>query len=402
MTESADASRVVIVGGGIAGVEAALALADFAGKCVEAVVVSPDEEFVLKPMVVREPFGGAEPERHRLEPVLRKAGVAYRRATVVAVRADEKNVRLADGEDLSYDALVVCVGGHPVAPYEGATTFGSTSGRMPVDDLLLQSANHPSKTLAIVVPPQTTWPLPAYELALSFRRRARELGAGAEVRLITPEDHALGIFGLAASAEVTARMRAAGVMVETGVRVEEVDGGLLRTGGAAVDAGAVVALPRIEGPRVPGLPADADGFLRIDEHCRVIDTEGVYAAGDGTSFPLKQGGVATQQADAAAAHIAAGLGAITDPEPFRPVLRGELLTGERSIKMKHALTGGDQGQVSPDYLWWPRTKVSGRYLSAWLTQSEPSADPSPRDMPIEVEASWPHEWHSQPSLGPQD
>jgi sulfide:quinone oxidoreductase len=402
MDEGAGASRVVIVGGGIAGVEAALALADLAGRRVETIVVSPDEEFVLKPMVVRQPFGGEEPARHRLEPVLSKAGVGFRQANVAAVHADEKVVGLADGEELSYDFLIVCVGGHPVAPYESATTFWSSSGRMPVDKLLSQGAGHPSKTLAVVVPPQTTWPLPAYELALLLRRQARELRADAEVRLITPEDHPLGIFGLAASGEVAARMRAAGVAVETGVRMEEVDGQLVRTGGTPLDAGAVIALPRIEGPRVPGLPADDDGFLRTDEHCRVMGVEGVYAAGDGTSFPLKQGGIATQQADAAAAHIAASLGALSDPEPFTPVLRGELLTGGRSIKMKHALTGGDQGEVSPDYLWWPRMKVSGRYLSAWLTQSEPSVDPSPRDVPIEVEASWPHEWHSQPSLGPQD
>ena len=392
----------MIVGGGIAGVEAALALADLAGSHAEAVLVSPEDEFVLKPMVVREPFGGEEAERHRLAPVLSRAGVSYRRAAVEAVQAAEKRVVLTGGDELSYDSLILCVGGRPVSPYESATTFWSDSARMPVDDMLTRSASHPSRTLAVIVPPQTTWPLPAYELALLLRRRARDNGIDAVIRLITPEDHPLAIFGLAASTEVGARMKTAGVEVETGVRVEEDGGRLIRTSGVVVDAGEVISLPRIEGPRVPGLPADDAGFLRIDEHCRVIGTEGVYAAGDGTSFPVKQGGIATQQADAAAAHIAAGVGAITGPEPFRPVLRGELLTGGPSIKMKHSLGGGDQGEVSPDYLWWPRTKVSGRYLSAWLTESEPSPDPAPRDVPIEVEASWPHEWHGQPSLGSID
>jgi sulfide:quinone oxidoreductase len=153
---------------------------------------------------------------------------------------------------------------------------------------------------------------------------------------------------------------------------------------------------------VPGLPCDDAGFIRVDEHCRVIGVDDVYAAGDGTSFPVKQGGIGAQQADAAAEDIAAKLGADVDPQPFRPVLRGKLLTGSDSIKMKHALTGGDRGEVSPDFLWWPRTKVTGRYISAWLAHTSPVADLEPREMPIEVEASWPHEWHGAPLLGPPD
>ena len=53
----------------------------------------------------------------------------------------------------------------------------------------------------------------------------------------------------------------------------------------------------------------------------------MFAAGDATTFPIKQGGLATQQADAAASTIAHALGANVEPMPFAPVLRGLLLTG---------------------------------------------------------------------------
>jgi len=66
----------------------------------------------------------------------------------------------------------------------------------------------------------------------------------------------------------------------------------------------VVALPQLEGPRLPGLPADGLGFIQIDEHARVVGLDDVYAAGDATDFPIKQGGIATQQADAAVEMIA--------------------------------------------------------------------------------------------------
>ena len=88
-----------------------------------------------------------------------------------------------------------------------------------------------------------------------------------------------------------------------------------------------LAAPRSRGAGSPACPADDDGFIPVDAHGRVPHLAGVYAAGDGTSFPIKQGGLATQQADAVAEAIAAEAGADVEPEPFRPVLRGLLLTG---------------------------------------------------------------------------
>ena len=55
--------------------------------------------------------------------------------------------------------------------------------------------------------------------------------------------------------------------------------------------------------------------------------DGVFAAGDATTFPIKQGGLAAQQADAVAEMVACAAGADIRPQPFRPILRGTLLTG---------------------------------------------------------------------------
>ena len=76
-----------------------------------------------------------------------------------------------------------------------------------------------------------------------------------------------------------------------------------------------------------GSSRDAQGFLPTDPFGQVDGEIDVWAAGDATSFPLKQGGIAAQQADAAAESIAARAGAELEPSPFRPVLRGLLLTG---------------------------------------------------------------------------
>src|SRR5690606_27979138 len=122
----------------------------------------------------------------------------------------------------------------------------------------------------------------------------------------------------------------------------------------------VVALPVIEGRPIAGVPADDHGFIPVDDHCRVIGLEDVYAVGDGADFPVKQGGLATQQADVAARGIAAGAGAPVVAEAFRPVLRGMLLTGGEPRFLRHVVTpNGDPRapQVSTDRLWWPPAKV---------------------------------------------
>jgi sulfide:quinone oxidoreductase len=75
---------------------------------------------------------------------------------------------------------------------------------------------------------------------------------------------------------------------------------VLHPGERTLDAERVVALPRAVGPGLPGLPANARGFIPTDLHGRVPDVDAVWAAGDAIAFPVKQGGLASQQADAAA------------------------------------------------------------------------------------------------------
>jgi sulfide:quinone oxidoreductase len=153
----------------------------------------------------------------------------------------------------------------------------------------------------------------------------------------------------------------------------------------------------MEGPSLDGVPADENGFIPIDDHARVKGLDGVYAAGDGTNFPIKQGGIATQQADAAVAHIAHGLGAATEAEPFRPMLRGKLLTGDESVNLRTDVAGGGgEGQASVDALWWPPHKISARYLAPFLYHGEVHGEPEPPGRTLDVEVALPQEWHEEP------
>ena len=133
-----------------------------------------------------------------------------------------------------------------------------------------------------------------------------------------------------------------------------------------------------------GVPQDEDFFVAVDETFHVAGLEDVYAAGDITAFPVKQGGLAAQQADVAAAKIAAAAGADVVPEPFEPVLRGLLLSSS-PLFLRTELGGGrgDASTADPDALWWPAAKIASRYLSPYLAEHASLAY-GPRDGPASL------------------
>jgi sulfide:quinone oxidoreductase len=389
----------VIAGGGIAGLEAMLALQELAGDRVDVTLVSPEPDFTYKPLAVEEPFTLQPAERREIEPAARKLGARFVLDAMSAVHPDEHAVELADGDRLEYDKLIVAVGARQVAPYESATAFRLTGEPVGVEELVPAPARADEPVrVALVVPPGVAWSLPIYELALMARRRADETGRhDIEYTIVTPEAAPLAIFGSAPSNAVAEVLDARGIGFEGGTYVHEEDGRLVETpGGRPLEATRVVSLPTLEGPAIAGLPSDDGGFIPIDRHARVEGVDDVYAAGDGTTFPIKQGGIATQQADAAAAQIAAGAGADLEPQPFHPVLRGQLITGGESLHMRHELTGGaGEGEAGLDYLWWPPHKVGGRYLGPWLGVSGPHAEFDSPPHWMEIEVAFP-EWHSEP------
>ncbi|HWV83996.1 MAG TPA: FAD-dependent oxidoreductase [Capillimicrobium sp.] len=380
---------VVIAGGGVAAVEAALALRDLAGDRVAVTLVSPRPDFVLTPLAVAEPFAAGHAERRPLRSLAEEAGFAVIAAGVTRVRPEEQVVELSDGSERRYDALLLAPGARPVAAYGHVHTFMAEDEPSALSGLVADLEEGWSKSVAFVVPPGVTWPLPAYELALLTAAEVRSMGLdGVTITLVTPEERPLGLFGDEASAAVAGLLESAGIEFVGGVEARGGERGVIRLmpGDRPLEAERVVALPVLEGRRLAGIPRDEQGFIPIDEYGRVQGLRNVYAAGDATTFPIKQGGIATQQADAVAEQIAASAGAPITPRPFRPVLRGQLLTGAVEQYMRAGAEvdrGRDRASIEP--LWWPPTKIAGRYLGPWLAQRQPRSADAPAGRTIDVE-----------------
>jgi sulfide:quinone oxidoreductase len=366
--------RVVVAGAGVAGLETALALRAFAKGLVSVQLVAPETEFTYRPLAVAEPFHVAEMRRFPLERLVRAAGAELLCGTAALVEADRKTLTLETGAELAYDALVLALGARPRAGVPGELTFRGPEDSSAVAALLERATAGDVRRIAFVLPRGAAWPLPLYELALlTSEYLVSRMTRGVELVLATPEDRPLELFGQAASDAISH------LLVLRGIRFMRDE---------QVEADAIVTLPTLEGPRLAGVPQDDRGFVPTDEFGWVLGLTDVYAAGDLTQFPIKQGGLAAQQADAVASSIAADAGASVRPAAFEPVLRGLLLTGMTPRFLRSA-RGARPSLVDTQPLWWPPGKIVGRYLSPFLAEylglSRESARPAGTEgVPVEV------------------
>jgi sulfide:quinone oxidoreductase len=359
--------HVVIVGGGVAGLEALLALRALLGDRVEVTLISQHDLFVDRPVTVAEPFGLGSAARYSLPEIAADTGAEFIRGKVVAVDAEAHRVSLEESPDIAFDALILAPGARSTTPLPDAITFGVRGSDEAMAEMLSRMRAGAVRSVTFVAPSMTGWILPLYELALmTAGDLARHKVDGVHVSLVTSETRPLALFGDKGSDTVARLLEAAGIeFIGAAGGTHEV---MVGVSAEARAADYLVTLPVLRGPAIDGVPATQDqGFIPVDEHGRVLGLANVYAAGDATDFPVKQGGLAAQQADSVAEHIAASYGADVDPQPFEPVLRGMLFTGGEPLYMRSGVPGADPDVPGAWYpLWWPPTKVAGRYLAPYL------------------------------------
>jgi sulfide:quinone oxidoreductase len=378
--------NIVIAGGGVAGLEALLALRAWARNDARLTLIAPDPEFSYRPLAVAEPFALGHAHRVPLSQFAADTDAELIVDAVVGVDDAARELRLRDGGALPFEALIVAPGGRAVAGVKGATTWWPGGDADTYGGLLRDIDEGYAKRIAIVIPPGAAWPLPAYELALMTAGEARAMGqSDVEVTVVTPEREPLTLFGEAATAALADELRSAGVVLRTGAVAQAASGGGIELAptGERLDVQRVLAIPRIVGPALDGLPCDEEGFVLVGDDGRVQGAERTWAAGDGIVSPVKFGGLATHQARVAAAGVAR-LAGVTVPDPGEPVLHGRLLTGRGSRRLR----GRGDAEGAP--LWWPQGKIAGEFLPPWLTEHgviAPASAPPPAKEGVKVERS---------------
>jgi sulfide:quinone oxidoreductase len=393
MMATHERTRVLLAGGGVAALEAALTLHALAGDRITVELIAPETEFVYRPLAVAEPFRVGEVRSFPLQRLTEATGATLRRGLVTEVDPDLHLVTTEGGGRLPYDLLLLALGAHPFEAVPGALTFTGPKEDAALARVLEDAVHGEIQSIVFALPPGASWPMPLYELALLTRAYLVDHGTtGVKVTLVTPEVSPLEIFGPSIGEVVAELLEARGIelRLET-TPLTFLGGGLELDPPGGVDADRVVALPWLEGPPLRGVHQDMHGFVEVDEHGAVTREDDLYAAGDLTSFPVKQGGIAAQQANAAAEAMAARAGAPIEPAPFRPVLRGLLLTGMEPRFLRGDAEAG-RSLVDTEPLWWPPAKIVGRHLAPFLAEqlglSESLEERHRRGaVPIEVELS---------------
>ena len=380
---------MLVAGGGVAGLETSLALRSLAPGLVDVEILAPEHHFWYRPLAVAEPFGLGTAGSFELAALAAEAGAQFTPGELERVDTARKVVVTTHGAEFEYDALVIAAGARPEPALRGALTFRGPADSDAFRALLRAAESGLVERIAFALPAGSVWPLPLYELALMTARRLQQVPhADVSLALVTHEQAPLAIFGPAASRAVEELLDECGIYLFTSRYAVAVSPeGLTVVPGETIAADRVVSLPRLVGPAFEGLPSDAAGFLPTDAHGRVVGVEDVYACGDASAFPVKQGGIAAQQADAVAQAIAAAAGADVEPRPFKPVLRGLLLTGRTPQYLRTELSGGSgHALADPDPLWWPPAKIVGRYLTPFLAErgvQEP--EPPETGFAVEIE-----------------
>jgi sulfide:quinone oxidoreductase len=372
--------RVVIVGGGVAALETALALAQLAPELIELTLIAPNPEFVYRPMTVREPFAHGAAARYSLQRIANDAGARLIPDKLDWVEPEQQTIHTKNGETIEYDALVLALGAHVHTRYKHAITIDDHRMDETLHGLIQDVEGGYIHSLAFVASDRMAWPLPLYELALMTAGRAQDTGVELSTAIITPEDSPLAIFGSTASEAVAELLQNAHILTINTPHVEVPSSGevVIAAGERRLRVDRVIALPELYGPPVRGIPLGEHGFIRVDPHGRVPGAEHVYAAGDATDFPVKYGGIAAHQADVAAQAIAALAGAVVTPELVHPVIHGMLLTGEKPVYLTAEIVGDHRSnsKISDTPTWSPPTKIVAKYLAPYLDTLDHASVPT--------------------------
>jgi sulfide:quinone oxidoreductase len=377
-TAGIDEFRVVIAGGGVASLEAILALSELkrAGLAIE--LLAPEGEFTYRAMSVAQPFGSPARPKLDLAAFCAEHGAELHSDRLSEVWPQQQRVLLDSGDEIYYDALLIALGATPYEALEGALTFRGPADVVPFGILLDEIAAGQARRLAFAVPAEVAWSLPLYELALLTAQRLKDRGADDfELMFVTHEQRPLGVFGIETSEHVSSLLDGAGVKTIFGRTPTDFTDGVLRLDDGELEVDRVVALPGLRVPPIPGMPQGSHGFIGTDAEMRVDGIDHVWAVGDAIWFPIKQGGLAAQQAEVAVSGIAAASGLEVVQTPFRPVVRGALLTGTEPHFMRAAYGTGAEAEHATAPLWWPPAKIAGRRLAPYMARhwSDRKEDP---------------------------
>lgn len=319
MTGSKAKPRVVVLGGGFAGLESLFYLKMKLGERADLKLVTEQSKFLFKPNTIYIPFGQA-PEKFEVDLVkpLRKQSIELVTSSVQDINPDQRVVTTSDGE-IGYDYLVVATGAK-MRSQEIPGLFEHAITVWTVDDMFRlreriewakeRAAGNNRTRFLFLVPPNNRCSGPLYEMVMMLDTHLRQSGCRECVDLVyaTKEEAYIEAFGPRLNTVVTEEFRTRHIEGHTGYIVTGIEPGKVSfQNGQQLTYDVLVSFPPyIASGAFQQLPIDDRGFIQVEpESRRVVGHDRVFAAGDAANFPIKQAFLALLQGDAVGDHITA-------------------------------------------------------------------------------------------------
>jgi sulfide:quinone oxidoreductase len=115
--------RVLIAGGGVAALEAALAFRELGADRVAVELLAPEPRFWYRPLSVAAPFRLGEIRHYELDGLTRAIGASFTPGALVGVDVWRHVAHASTNAEILYDSLLVACGAVPTPAIPGAITF---------------------------------------------------------------------------------------------------------------------------------------------------------------------------------------------------------------------------------------------------------------------------------------
>lgn len=269
----------VVVGGGFAALEIALALKKQDGS-IPVTVITSETEIIYRPWLIRVPAGGPQPPVIPLTRLLEAAGADVVAGRATAVNLEQRHVLLDSGAQIEYDQLIVATG---AVADRGRVPGTREHAVFPCDlgDAAEFAARVSGGTAHVAVVFGWERPGPGLEYAAWIAARR----PGVRVTAIDGDGTMERRFGAKATTRIRALFERRGAELLTEGTVERIGQGTVELRGSAVEADLIAIVAPLRGSTewLPEALLDQRGMLRVDSG--MAARAGIFGIGDVVSVP---------------------------------------------------------------------------------------------------------------------
>ena len=368
-------AKVLILGGGFAGVLAAERLAEQLSDDHQITLVSRSRQFVFYPALVRLAFGKCQPAdvSFDLRQTLLNRRVNFIEAEVARINPLERNVTIAHGEvegKLAYDYLVFALGRRLAT--ERITGFYEHAHHLLNVDKALKFGKAISKfregNAVFGQCPDARLPVPVYESAFALARLLEERGTRENVRItvVSPSTIEDELGDLDGAIALKKSFEAHQIDLLSNVSINSLtENSALTTGGRVIDFNLLMLVPPFRGSSAASYLGitNPEGYINVDSTMRVSDGERMYAIGDCVNFEgPKMGHMAVRQAGVAATNLAAEIEGRTPPMHYKHEMKFVIEgAGSDSLYLHKELWKDESATVRQGRFWNWAKRIQERY-----------------------------------------